>query len=154
MVGRAAVQCCLLSTPPSRSPGTKGRAREPANRRGKGSPRQPACVLVSVQAAMNCGSGAGTIDNPARLRISAAHMAATIGVEGAALADITVPNEGNPGCVSRSGTESLLTCMGVFLSSGFWFVAGSLFGAEKPFLVPSPALRFAERAEGVKGPKC
>src|SRR5262249_16404578 len=47
-----------------------------------------------------------------------------------------------------------LTCMGVFLSSGFWFVAGSLFGAEKPFLVPPPALRFAERAEGVKGPKC
>ena len=35
----------------------------------------------------------------------------------------------------------------------FWFVAGSLFGAERPFLVPSPAIRFAERAEGVKGPK-
>ena len=24
----------------------------------------------------------------------------------------------------------------------------------KPFFVPSPAIRFAERAEGVKGPKC
>jgi hypothetical protein len=24
---------------------------------------------------------------------------------------------------------------------------------EKPFFVPSPAIRFAERAEGVKGPK-
>jgi len=24
---------------------------------------------------------------------------------------------------------------------------------ERPFLVPSPAIRFAERAEGVKGPK-
>ena len=35
----------------------------------------------------------------------------------------------------------------------FWFVAGSLFGAGRPFLVPSPAIRFAERAEGVKGPK-
>ena len=35
----------------------------------------------------------------------------------------------------------------------FWFVAGSLFGAGKPFFVPSPAIRFAERAEGVKGPK-
>src|SRR5207302_5336884 len=35
----------------------------------------------------------------------------------------------------------------------FWFVAGSLFGAGKPFLVRSPAIRFAERAEGVKGPK-
>ena len=33
----------------------------------------------------------------------------------------------------------------------FWFVAGSLFGAGKPFFVPSPAIRFAERAEGVKG---
>jgi hypothetical protein len=30
---------------------------------------------------------------------------------------------------------------------------GSLFGAGKPFFVPSPAIRFAERAEGVKGPK-
>jgi hypothetical protein len=28
-----------------------------------------------------------------------------------------------------------------------------LFGAGKPFLVRSPAIRFAERAEGVKGPK-
>ena len=36
----------------------------------------------------------------------------------------------------------------------FWFVAGSLFGAERPFLVPSPAIRFAERRKGVKGPKC
>src|SRR6516162_9129336 len=46
------------------------------------------------------------------------------------------------------------TCMGLFLSSRiFWFVAGSLFGAGKPFFVPSPAIRFAERAEGVKGPK-
>jgi hypothetical protein len=35
----------------------------------------------------------------------------------------------------------------------FGFVAGSLFGAGKPFFVPSPAIRFAERAEGVKGPK-
>jgi hypothetical protein len=35
----------------------------------------------------------------------------------------------------------------------FWFVAGSLFGAGKPFFVPSLAIRFAERAEGVKGPK-
>jgi hypothetical protein len=26
-----------------------------------------------------------------------------------------------------------------------------LFGAGKPFFVPSPAIRFAERAEGVQG---
>jgi hypothetical protein len=34
----------------------------------------------------------------------------------------------------------------------WWFLvfAGSLFGAGKPFFVPSPAIRFAERAEGVK----
>ena len=56
--------------------------------------------------------------------------------------------------VSGTGTECLLTCMGVFLSSGFLVCCGSLFGAERPFLVPSPAIRFAERAEGVKGPKC
>ena len=47
----------------------------------------PACVLVSDQASMNCGSNAGTIENPVRLRISAAHMAATTGVEGAAGVD-------------------------------------------------------------------
>jgi hypothetical protein len=29
----------------------------------------------------------------------------------------------------------------------------SLFGAGRPFFVPSPAIRFPERAEGVKGPK-
>jgi hypothetical protein len=31
--------------------------------------------------------------------------------------------------------------------------ASSLFGAERPFFIPSPAIRFPERAEGVKGPK-
>ena len=31
-------------------------------------------------------------------------------------------------------------------------LAGFLFGAERPFFVPSPTIRFAERAEGVKGP--
>jgi hypothetical protein len=36
---------------------------------------------------MNCGNSAGTIENPARPRISAAHMAATTGVEGAAVVD-------------------------------------------------------------------
>jgi len=48
------------------------------------------------------------------------------------------------------GTESLQTCMGLFLSSShFWLVGDSLFGAGMPFFVPSPAIRFAERAEGV-----
>jgi hypothetical protein len=63
----------------------------------------------------------------------------------------------------RSGTESSLTLRwretdsnlyGAFpVKSCFCFVGGSLFGAGKPFFVPSPAIRFAERAEGVKGPK-
>jgi hypothetical protein len=35
----------------------------------------------------------------------------------------------------------------------FLVFAGSLFGAGKPFFVPSPAIRFAQRAEAVKGPK-
>jgi hypothetical protein len=43
---------------------------------------QPACVLVSDQASMNCGSSAGTIEYPARLRISAPHIAATIPADG------------------------------------------------------------------------
>ena len=33
------------------------------------------------------------------------------------------------------------------------FAESSLFGAGRPFFVPSPGVRFAERAEGVKGPK-
>src|ERR1700758_451838 len=54
----------------------------------------------------------------------------------------------------KAGTESLRTCMGVFLSSGFLVVAGSLFRAERLFLVPS--LRSGSRSarKGVKGPKC
>ncbi len=35
----------------------------------------------------------------------------------------------------------------------FLVVGGSLFGAGRPFFVPSPTIRFPERAEGVKGPK-
>ena len=56
-------------------------------------------------------------------------------------------------------TDSLLERDGFELVWGFscqvvfWFVAGSLFGARKSFFVPSPAIRFRERAEGVKGPK-
>src|SRR6516165_5012135 len=52
---------------------------------------------------------------------------------------------------SPRGSKSLRTCIGVFLSSGFVVCAGSLFGAERPFLVPSPAIRFAERAERCQG---
>ena len=58
------------------------------------------------------------------------------------------------GPVPRGGTDGSQTCMGLFLSSGcFGFAVSSLFGAGRPFFVPSPAVRFPERAEGVKGPK-
>ena len=54
----------------------------------------------------------------------------------------------------RQHAGSHTTCMGLFLSSGcFGFAVSSLFGAGRPFFVPSPAIRFPERAEGVKGPK-
>src|SRR5438552_17786249 len=35
----------------------------------------------------------------------------------------------------------------------FWFFAGSLFGAGRPFFVPSPAIRLPQGAEGVKDRK-
>ena len=41
------------------------------------------------------------------------------------------------------------SCQAVVLG----FAESSLFGAGKPFFIPSPAIRFPERAEGVKGPK-
>ena len=34
----------------------------------------------------------------------------------------------------------------------FWFVAGSLFGAERPFLVPSLTIRFADEIRCYRGP--
>src|SRR5712671_7766980 len=54
-----------------------------------------------------------------------------------------------------SGTGGLQTCMGLFLSSGcFWVLLTVLCSErERPFFIPSPAIRFPERAEGVKGPK-
>jgi len=53
----------------------------------------------------------------------------------------------------RSGSQ--LTCMGLFLSSGcYWVLLTVLcWERERPFFIPSPAIQFPERAEGVKGPK-
>ena len=53
----------------------------------------------------------------------------------------------------KSGSH--VTCMGLFLSSGCFlgFAHRSLFGAGKAVLRPVAAIRFLERAEGVKGPK-
>src|SRR5580704_11216499 len=60
----------------------------------------------------------------------------------------------------RSSHDSSLEQAGFELVWGFscqvvvlGFAESSLFGAGKPFFIPSPAIRFAERAEGVKGPK-
>jgi len=46
-----------------------------------------------------------------------------------------------------------MTGMGLFCqASCFWvFAPVSLFGAERPFFIPSHASGFRERAEGVKG---
>ena len=57
-------------------------------------------------------------------------------------------------CDSPLRGDWIRTCMGLFLSSGrFWFLPVLCSELGKPFFVPSPAIRFAERAEGVKGPK-
>jgi hypothetical protein len=55
----------------------------------------------------------------------------------------------------KIGPSSHETCMGLFLSSGcFWVLLPVLCSErERPFFIPSPAIRFPERAEGVKGPK-
>ena len=44
---------------------------------------------------------------------------------------------------------------GAFPVKRLFWVALTVFCSERerPFFVPSPAIRFAERAEGVKGPK-
>ena len=60
----------------------------------------------------------------------------------------------NVAAVIGSAAEGLMVCRLVwefFCQVVFWFVAGSLFGAGRPFLVPSPAIRFAERAERCQG---
>src|SRR5436190_10110252 len=50
------------------------------------------------------------------------------------------------------GGNRIRTLYGAFpVKWWFWFVGGSLFGAGKPFFVPSPAIRFAERAERGQG---
>src|SRR5690349_502305 len=69
-----------------------------------------------------------------------------------------IPNhDSNPSQVCTrlaAGGSRIQSCMGLFVSSsGFWFVAVLCSERERPFFVPSPAIRFAERAEGVKGPK-
>jgi hypothetical protein len=55
--------------------------------------------------------------------------------------------------IEESGSH--MTCMGLFLSSGCYWVLLTVLCSERerPFFIPSPAIQFPERAEGVKGPK-
>src|SRR5271154_4982486 len=62
--------------------------------------------------------------------------------------------EGPRVCRLAAGASRIRTCMGLFLSSGVFGLLPVLCSErERPFFVPSPAIRFPERAEGVKGPK-
>jgi hypothetical protein len=50
-----------------------------------------------------------------------------------------------------AGASRIRTCMGLFLSSRvFGLLSVFCSGAGKPFFVPSPAIRFAERAEACR----
>jgi len=70
----------------------------------------------------------------------------------AAVLDLQRPGRYETRTLRWRGPDSNL--YGAFpVKSCFWFAVGSLFGAGKPFFVPSPAIRFAEGTEGVKGPK-
>ena len=67
---------------------------------------------------------------------------------------------GDASTAHRFSRDSALEQRGFELVWGFscqvvvlGFAESSLFGAGRPFFIPSPAIRFAERAEGVKGPK-
>jgi hypothetical protein len=59
----------------------------------------------------------------------------------------------------KFATDSLLEEAGFELVWGFsrqvvfGFLSVLCSERERPFFIPSPAIRFAERAEGVKGPK-
>jgi hypothetical protein len=75
--------------------------------------------------------------------------------------EYTLPADVQERMFSKSGSHSTpleeaefelvwgFSCQVVVLG----FAESSLFGAGKPFFIPSPAIRFVERAEGVKGPK-
>ena len=53
------------------------------------------------------------------------------------------------------GNRKFADLYGAFPVKRLFWVALTVFCSERerPFFVPSPAIRFAERAEGVKGPK-
>src|SRR6516162_9379398 len=54
-----------------------------------------------------------------------------------------------------AGGRGIRTCMGPFLSSGVFSVYCQFLvrSGKWPFFIPSPTIRFPERAQRVKGPK-
>ena len=68
---------------------------------------QPACVFVKDQAPMNSGRSAGIMEYPARLRISALHIAATIAAEGPVLAQLAEVTVYRSMLVDRRGPPAL-----------------------------------------------
>jgi hypothetical protein len=54
----------------------------------------------------------------------------------------------------NGGHRFVADLYGGFSVKWFFGCCRFLVWSGRPFLVPSPAIRFAERAEGVKGPKC
>jgi len=107
-----------------------------------------------------------TSDSSARIGPSAAIVAAICGAEILSLAGYSIIPALLPPLVREAtaarirgpsvpefagfvaGGKWIRTCMGLSLSSGvFRFIASSLFGAGKPFFIPSPTIRFPERAQ-------
>ena len=66
-----------------------------------------------------------------------------------------VPRGGTDGSQTHCWREMDLNLYGAFPVKRLFWVVVTVFCSERerPFFVPSPAIRFAERAEGVKGPK-
>ena len=68
---------------------------------------------------------------------------------------ITVSGSSGLAEQTEAGTEFASDLYGAFPVKRLFWVVLIVFCSERerPFFVPSPAIRFAERAEGVKGPK-
>jgi hypothetical protein len=65
------------------------------------------------------------------------------------------PPESSGSQVTHRWREQDSNLYGAFPVKRLFWVVLTVFCSERerPFFVPSPAIRFAERAEGVKGPK-
>jgi hypothetical protein len=69
---------------------------------------------------------------------------------------VTIPTRKSGSQETRRWREKDSNLYGAFPVKRLFWVVLTVFCSERerPFFVPSPATRFAERAEGVKGPKC